>query len=136
MLDERHLGDQLAKYADTTMLVLGLARGGVLVATEVAKQIRAPLDVLVVRKLGSPHSRELAIGAVTSEESGQQILSGGPDLLVENVACPVNIDEKAVSPHSHDEIARVLKCSPKAVEMRLYRARKILREALSRWRIK
>ena len=37
---------------------------------------------------------------------------------------------------SYDEIARVLGCSTKAVETRLYRARKILREALTRWRIK
>jgi putative phosphoribosyl transferase len=45
-------------------LVLGLPRGGVPVADEVAAVLRAPLDVLVVRKLGSPHHPELALGAL------------------------------------------------------------------------
>jgi putative phosphoribosyl transferase len=63
----RHLGARLAGYTDRAVMVLGLARGGVLVAAEVARQMRAPLDVLVVRKLGSPSSEELAIGAVTAD---------------------------------------------------------------------
>jgi putative phosphoribosyl transferase len=61
-----HLGARLSHYADRSVVTLGLARGGVLVAAEVAKQLHAPLDVLVVRKLGSPYSAELAIGAVTA----------------------------------------------------------------------
>ena len=48
------------------MLVLGLPRGGVPVAYEVARALRAPLDVLVVRKLGAPGHRELAMGAIAS----------------------------------------------------------------------
>jgi len=48
--------------ADT--LVLGLPRGGVLVAAEVAEALRAPLDLLVVRKIGAPGNPEYAIGAV------------------------------------------------------------------------
>jgi putative phosphoribosyl transferase len=45
-------------------VVLGLPRGGVLVAAEVAEVLRAPLDVLVVRKLGHPHHPELGLGAI------------------------------------------------------------------------
>ena len=48
------------------MLVLGIPRGGVPVAAEVAKALGAELDVIVARKLGAPGQPELAIGAVTS----------------------------------------------------------------------
>lgn len=47
-------------------LVLGLPRGGVPVALEVARKLRAPLDVLIVRKLGLPGQEELAMGAIAS----------------------------------------------------------------------
>ncbi|MEE4303047.1 MAG: phosphoribosyltransferase [Wenzhouxiangella sp.] len=55
------------------LLVLGLPRGGVPVAKEVASALGAPLDVLVVRKLGAPGQPELAIGAIAS--GGVQVLS-------------------------------------------------------------
>jgi putative phosphoribosyl transferase len=48
----------------TPLVVLGLPRGGVPVAAEVARELGAPLDVLVVRKLGLPGQRELAMGAI------------------------------------------------------------------------
>lgn len=61
------LAEHLLPYAARNTLVLGLARGGVVVAAEVAKVLQAALDVMVVRKLGAPNSRELAIGAVTAD---------------------------------------------------------------------
>jgi len=69
--DRVHAGQLLAqalmKYADRDdVIVLGLPRGGVPVAFEVAKQLRAPLDVIVVRKLGVPGWEELAMGAIAS----------------------------------------------------------------------
>jgi putative phosphoribosyl transferase len=48
------------------VIVLGLPRGGVPVASEVAKRLRAPLDVFIVRKLGVPGFEELAAGAIAS----------------------------------------------------------------------
>lgn len=48
------------------VMVLGIPRGGVPVAYEVAKALRAPLDVIVVRKLGFPGAEELAMGAIAS----------------------------------------------------------------------
>jgi putative phosphoribosyl transferase len=48
------------------MLVLGLPRGGVPVAYEVARRLRVPLDVMVVRKIGLPGEPELAVGAIAS----------------------------------------------------------------------
>ena len=59
------LAAQLAKYAGREdVIVLGLVRGGVPVAARVAAALRAPLDVLVVRKLGVPWSPEVAFGAL------------------------------------------------------------------------
>src|SRR5438105_14961791 len=64
----RRLGERLAAdYGGRPgLLVLGLPRGGVPVAFEVARALRAPLDVFVVRKLGVPGHPELAMGAVAS----------------------------------------------------------------------
>lgn len=61
------LAQRLAKYADRAdVLVLGLPRGGVPVAFEVAKALNAPLDICLVRKLGVPGHKELAMGAIAS----------------------------------------------------------------------
>ena len=60
----RELAERLSSYASQDPVVLGLARGGVPVAYEVAQTLRAPLDVLVVRKIGAPGNRELGIGAI------------------------------------------------------------------------
>ncbi|MDX6699698.1 MAG: putative phosphoribosyl transferase [Solirubrobacteraceae bacterium] len=62
-------------------LVVGLARGGVPVAAEVADALGAPLDVLVVRKVGHPAQREYALGAVSEE--GVVLPPGIPSRLVE-----------------------------------------------------
>ena len=61
------LAEKLGQYAGRPdVIVLGLARGGVPVAFEVARTLRAPLDVFVVRKLGTPGHEELAMGAIAS----------------------------------------------------------------------
>ena len=61
------LAAKLTEFAnDPSVLVLGLPRGGVPVAYEVATALHAPLDVFVVRKLGVPGHRELAMGAIAS----------------------------------------------------------------------
>lgn len=48
-------------------IVLGIPRGGVVVAAEIAKQLNLPLDILVVRKIGAPGQSELALGAVDAD---------------------------------------------------------------------
>ena len=60
----RRLADRLSAWRDAEVVVLGLPRGGVPVAAEVARALHAPLDVLVVRKVGVPWQPELALGAV------------------------------------------------------------------------
>jgi putative phosphoribosyl transferase len=77
----RELAGKLEGYRGTDAVVLGLARGGVPVAFEVARALELPLDVFVVRKLGFPTQPELAIGAVAS---------GGTRVLNEEVAREVD----------------------------------------------
>lgn len=63
----RQLAAALSAYqGEPELVVLALPRGGVPVAAEVAAALRAPLDVLVVRKIGTPFQPELAMGAVAS----------------------------------------------------------------------
>lgn len=63
----RRLGKELFKYRQRRdVIVLGLPRGGVPVAFEVAKSLQAPMDVFIVRKLGVPGHEELAMGAIAS----------------------------------------------------------------------
>ena len=61
----RQLASQLAAYAGRpALVVLALPRGGLPVAFEVARKLRAPLDIFLVRKLGVPGAKELAMGAI------------------------------------------------------------------------
>lgn len=69
----RRLARALASYRDTDAVVLGLPRGGVPVAAEVADALDLPLDVVVVRKLGVPRQPELAAGALG--EGGVRVLN-------------------------------------------------------------
>src|SRR5436189_2456220 len=63
----RQLAEKLEKYTGRDdVIVLGLPRGGVPVAYEIAKRLHAPLDVFIVRKLGVPGFEELAAGAIAS----------------------------------------------------------------------
>jgi putative phosphoribosyl transferase len=103
----RRLAARLAPYArDSGLTVLGLARGGVPVAFEVAAALEAPLDALAVRKVGAPGQPELAIGAVAP---------GGIRVL------------------NHDLIGQ-LGMSPAAVEAAVARARPALELGERAWR--
>lgn len=85
------LGELLAGLTLDDPVVLGIPRGGVIVAAGVARALRSPLDVLVTRKIGAPHNAELAVGAVAP---GVQVwdrdlldrLQVDPDYLREAVA--------------------------------------------------
>lgn len=60
----RQLAEKLARFKDEKVTVLGLPRGGIVPAFEVARALRAPLDVTVARKIGAPGQPEFGIGAV------------------------------------------------------------------------
>jgi predicted phosphoribosyltransferase len=101
--DRTHAGDVLAQalseYRDQPdVIVLGLVRGGVPVAARVAARLGAPLDVLVVRKLGVPQQPELAFGALGP---------GGVRVLNPEVAGWLDEDEVArVSAAEAEELDR------------------------------
>jgi len=63
----RELAEHLLSYAGRDVLVLGIPRGGLPVAAEVAHRLDADLDIVVARKIGAPDQPELAVGAVTSD---------------------------------------------------------------------
>jgi putative phosphoribosyl transferase len=82
-----YLAAQLDHYADRDdVLVLALPRGGVPVAFEVAKALRAPLDIFLVRKLGIPGHEELAMGAIAT--GGVRVLN---DDVVEYLRIPTGV---------------------------------------------
>lgn len=88
------LAAQLTEYANRAdVLVLGLPRGGVPVAYEVAKELDAPLDVCLVRKLGVPGHKELAMGAIAT---------GGVRVINENV-----VDWLRISPETINQVAAI-----------------------------
>jgi len=97
----KHLAKQLAKYANREdVLVLALPRGGVPVAFEVAKALRAPLDIFLVRKLGVPGHEELAMGAIAT--GGVRVLN--PD-VVDYLGIPASVID-AVAANELQELER------------------------------
>jgi len=83
------LAKKLVHYANRNdVLVLGVPRGGVPVAFEVAQALNAPLDILLVRKLGVPDQRELAMGAIAS---------GGARILNRHLITELGITEEQVA---------------------------------------
>jgi predicted phosphoribosyltransferase len=96
----RRLADVLLPYALRDPVVLGLPRGGVPVAFEVARRLDAPLDVCIVRKLGAPGHEEFAMGAIAS---------GGVELLSEHTVRALGLTEAQVTRvlvREREELAR------------------------------
>jgi putative phosphoribosyl transferase len=107
----RQLATRLQHLRGTDLVVLGLPRGGVVVAAQVARALEAPLDVLVVRKLGHPDQPELAVGAIG--EGGVRVLT--PDLSVREGIDPsvlqsVELREAEVL---SDRVARLRQAHPR-----------------------
>jgi predicted phosphoribosyltransferase len=92
----RILATKLDRYAARMgLLILALPRGGVPVAFEAARALRAPLDVFLVRKLGVPGYEEQAFGAIAS---------GGVRVLDSEVVRRANVSEAAVITATHREL--------------------------------
>src|SRR5689334_24646346 len=96
-------GQTLATYLGAyrgrqDLLVLALPRGGVPVAYEVARALRAPLDVFLVRKLGVPGYSEYAMGAIAS---------GGVRVLNEDVVEALHISDALIEEVTADELAEL-----------------------------
>lgn len=106
ILDRQTAGKLLARkllaYADSAdVLVLGLPRGGVAVAFEIAKALHLPLDIFLVRKLGVPEYEELAMGAVAT---------GGVKIVDTGMVAEFQLEE--------DEIDSVVKAEQKELRRR------------------
>src|SRR5260370_40650184 len=71
----RRLAAALSHYKENSPVVLALPRGGVPVGFEVAKALAAPLDVLLVRKIGAPGHEELGLGAIVDGDDPQLVLN-------------------------------------------------------------
>lgn len=71
----RRLAAELARFRDQSPLVLAIPRGGVPVGFEIAEALAAPLDVVLVRKIGAPFQPELAVGAVVDGEHAETVLN-------------------------------------------------------------
>ena len=90
------------RYAnEPSVVVLGLPRGGVPVAYEIARELNAPLDVFVVRKLGVPGYEELAMGAIAS---------GGVRVLNEEILQRLNITPSALAAVTQEEEQELARC--------------------------
>jgi putative phosphoribosyl transferase len=72
----RQLATKLSHLRDRQPVVLALPRGGVAVGSEIARALDAPLDIVLVRKIGVPWQPELALGAVTDGALGVARLQG------------------------------------------------------------
>lgn len=98
----RQLAERIAVLNLRNPLVLALPRGGVPVAAEIAGALQAPLDLLLVRKIGVPWQPELALGAVVDGENPRTIIN-------ENVARVAHISETdiaAIAKTQFEEIER------------------------------
>lgn len=94
----RHLAQRLLWLRDADVVVLGLPRGGVPVAFEVAEELHAPLDVIVVRKLGVPFQPELGFGAIGE---------GGVRILDDHIVRVSGLTESQVSDVEAEERAQL-----------------------------
>jgi putative phosphoribosyl transferase len=98
----RELAEALGEYRDRdNVIVYGLPRGGVPVAFEVATALAAPLDVLIVRKLGVPGHPELAMGAVASR--GVKVLN---DSVVRQLGIPADAIERITQQQKEEVMDR------------------------------
>jgi putative phosphoribosyl transferase len=99
----RALGAELKKFGLTRPVVLALPRGGVPVAVEVAKALGAPLDLILVRKIGAPGQEELAIGSVSDGDDPDIVFN---DAILESLGI------------SRDQVAQAAKGQLREIERR------------------
>jgi putative phosphoribosyl transferase len=99
----RRLGERLEQYRDEDPIILALPRGGVPVAYEISRALRAPLDIFIARKLGAPRRKEFGIGAVA--QGGVLVLN---ERAVEVLEIPEEYIVRAVREET-EEIERRLR---------------------------
>lgn len=96
----RRLADRLADYSQHEPVIVGMPRGGVVVAAQVAERLGAPLDMIVVRKIGCPWQPELGVGAIAEGD----VVARNDALIREAQISPAALD--AVTVREQQELAR------------------------------
>jgi putative phosphoribosyl transferase len=94
----RRLAERLLKFRGQHPVVLAIPRGGVVVAAEIARALSAPLDILVVRKIGAPFNPEYGLGAVAE---------GGVRMLDESRLKEAGYSAESLEPVIRDELEEV-----------------------------
>lgn len=107
----KELAQHLVHYKKKQPVILALPRGGVVVGFEVARFLKAPLDVIMARKIGAPHQPEFGIGAIAP---------GGIYILDEQTVQELNIPEEAIADITQREIEEMNR------RIRLYRGHRPL----------
>ncbi len=87
----RQLAERLLRFKDRKPVVLALPRGGVPVGLEIARALAAPLDLVLVRKIGAPYQEELAIGAIADGEHPELVTDAG--LIADLAVTPEYLDK-------------------------------------------
>jgi putative phosphoribosyl transferase len=96
----RRLGRRLRRLRRERPVVLALPRGGVAVGFEVAELLDAPLDIVLVRKIGAPGQPELALGAVAD--------GGGPQIVVsDRMAAELGVDRTYIEAETARQLAEI-----------------------------
>jgi putative phosphoribosyl transferase len=96
----RQLASRLTRFRDRQPVVLALPRGGVPVGFEIAKALHAPLDIVLVRKIGVPWQPELAIGAVADGQPPEIVLN---DEIIDRLG----IDEDSIAQEATKQINEI-----------------------------
>lgn len=94
----RLLANELARFKDQQPVVLALPRGGVPVAVEVADALHAPLDLILVRKIGAPWQPELAIAAVVDGDRPETVVN-------QAIVDQLGIGDSYLTSLMHEELA-------------------------------
>ena len=94
----RLLADQLGEYHGRESAVLGIPRGGVIIAAELANRLSADMDIVLTHKLGAPYNRELAIGAVCED---------GTHFVNDSIAGYVGADEKYITQEKSRQLEEI-----------------------------
>ncbi|HYV02858.1 MAG TPA: phosphoribosyltransferase family protein, partial [Actinomycetota bacterium] len=95
----RELAEALVDLVGDDVVVLGIPRGGVEVAARVAEKLRAPLDVIIPRKVGAPDNPELGLGAIAE---GVEVLD---ERLIRALGVPLDYLEREIATE-REEIRR------------------------------
>jgi predicted phosphoribosyltransferase len=96
------LARKLARYKGEEAVVFALPRGGVIVAAPIAEELKAPLDLILVRKIGVPYQPELAMGAIA--DSGKAVTVRNEDII--RLAAVSEDDFNATAAAEREEIER------------------------------